>query len=357
MARGVQEGVFPGAVLAVWHRDKCLIEAFGWRALYPRLETNYPDTVYDLASLTKPLATSLATMFLLAQGKLSLEDRPYEVLGGPPWFKEVQVWHLLSHRAGLPAYRPYFARLIEYPLAQRKEILMQWILDEPPAYPVGLKEIYSDLGFYILGCFLERKTGKDLALLFDQALEYLFSDWPASDRPALLFLPRRKIARKYIAPTEYCPWRGKILRGEVHDENTWVIGGVAGQAGLFGSAEAIMTLLLRLWQFYKGEKHCFPLTHVVKTFWDWGKPGERALGFDRPSPKHSSAGDLIAPDAVGHLGFTGTSFWIDKEKEVIIVLLTNRVHPQRGNEKIRAFRPALHQLILYKILKNSCLKA
>ncbi len=342
MARAVTEGVFPGAVLALWYQGKTYLEAFGWRSIKPQLETNHEDTLYDLASLTKPLATTLITLHLIHRGLLELEERPWETLGGPPWFKEVRVFHLLTHQAGFPAHRPYFARLVTYPAEKRPLLLTQWILAEPPAYPVGYKELYSDLGFYVLGRLLEEKTGQRLDQLFAESLEELFGKAPAP----LLFNPRGQWLRQDIAPTEFCPWRGKLLRGEVHDENTWAVGGVAGQAGLFGTAQAVLKLLFLWFEAYQGQRRGFLIPDLVKTFWNWGAPGKRALGFDRPSPKGSSAGELISARAVGHLGFTGTSFWIDLEKELIVVLLSNRVHPHRGNEKIRAFRPVIHDLLL-----------
>ncbi len=340
MARAVTEGVFPGAVLALWHQGKTYLEAFGWRSLVPQKETNHEDTLYDLASLTKPLVTTLITLRLIHHGRLALDERPWETLGGPPWFKEVRVFHLLAHQAGFPAHRPYFARLVTYPREKRPFLLTQWILAEPPAYPVGYKEVYSDLGFYLLGRLLEEKTGKGLDQLFFESLKELFEK-----SPPLLFRPRGQCLRQEIAPTEICPWRGKLLRGEVHDENTWAVGGVAGQAGLFGTAQAVLRLLVLWLEAYRGQSHAFLTPDLVQTFWDWGRPGQRALGFDRPSPQGSSAGEFISPRAVGHLGFTGTSFWIDLERDLIMVLLSNRVHPHRKNEKIRAFRPVIHDLL------------
>ncbi len=343
MARGVAERVFPGAVLALWKEGRIWLEAFGWRAWIPKLEANHPETIYDLASLTKPLATTLCLMRLISEGTLSLESRPADYFEAPPWFREVRLFHLLSHSAGFPAHRPYFAKLITHSFEDRSQLLEDWILAEPPAYPVGKKQIYSDLGFFLLGQLITKVSGKRLDLYFEETLELLFKE----KRPELMFTPRRQgIHVSRLAPTEICPWRGKLLRGEVHDENTWVIGGVAGQAGLFGSAEAVLALLERFLLAYLGEKTSFLTRDLVQTFWEWqDEAGTWALGFDRPSPEGSSAGSLISRKALGHLGFTGTSFWIDLEKAMIVVLLTNRVHPTRENTKIKAFRPALHDLI------------
>ncbi len=344
MARAVNEGVFPGAVLALWHDGKTYLEAFGWRAYLPRLEANHLDTIYDLASLTKPLATTFCIMRLISEGRLDIETSLAHHFDVPHWFRKVRLWHLLSHSAGLPSHRPYFASLITYPFEKRRRIFMDWTLAEPLSYPLGKKHIYSDLGFFLLGELIHKITGVSLAAFFEETLRLSFKI-----PPELMFNPRfLGVICDRVAPTEVCPWRGKLLRGEVHDENTWVLGGVAGQAGLFGTAEGVLILLKTLLLVYLGERICTFLTkELVSLFWDWkSHVGTWALGFDRPRPNGSSAGNLISRKAVGHLGFTGTSFWIDPERALIIILLSNRIHPTRNQTKLRAFRPVLHDLLI-----------
>jgi len=350
LARGVTEGVFPGAVLAVWHEGKSLIEAFGWRTYLPRPIRTGVDVLYDLASLTKPLATALCLMRLVAEDRIRLEDPLSSLLETPPWLKEAKVFHLLSHSAGLPAHRPYFARLITYPPEQRRTLFLKWTLREPPAYPLGWKQLYSDLGFFLLGEIISQVSGQGLEEFFDETLCLLQSE------PTLCFRPlARGFVREESAATEVCDWRGKLLWGEVHDENTWVLGGVAGQAGLFGSAPAVLSLLTRLLLAYLGEEEKgFLQRDLLRAFWDWKSPaGNWALGFDRPEQKGSSAGELISRQAVGHLGFTGTSFWIDPEHHFIIVLLSNRVHPKRLPNRLAAFRPALHDLVFRETVQKT----
>ncbi len=344
MARAVNEGVFPGAVLALWHEGKIYLESFGWRAYLPKLQANCIDTIYDLASLTKPLATTLCIMRLVSEDRLNIDALLADYFEVPHWFKNVRIWHLLSHSAGFPNHRPYFANLITYPFEKRRKIFLDWTLAEPLAYPLGKKHIYSDLGFFLLGELISKITDVSLEAFFEETLRLVFKV-----QPELMFNPRfLGVMLDRVAPTEVCPWRGKLLRGEVHDENTWVLGGVAGQAGLFGTAEGVLKLLELLFLVYLGEKTCaFLHKDLVSLFWDWKSPnGTWALGFDRPSLKGSSAGELISKKALGHLGFTGTSIWIDPERRTIIVFLTNRVHPARNQNKLKAFRPVLHDLLI-----------
>jgi CubicO group peptidase (beta-lactamase class C family) len=156
-----------------------------------------------------------------------------------------------------------------------------------------------------------------------------------------------------VAATERCPWRQRLVKGEVHDENAFCLGGEAGHAGLFGTAEAVETLLgalLAAWHGRQGRGAFSP--EIVRRFLAPPADGGRALGFDVPTPGASSSGRWFSPFTVGHLGFTGTSFWMDLERQIIVVLLTNRVHPSRANERIRGFRPLLHDAVMGLLLKG-----
>ncbi|OAG27317.1 serine hydrolase domain-containing protein [Thermodesulfatator autotrophicus] len=351
MRRGIKEKVFPGAVLVVWHAEKTYLEAFGWQEILPVPRKATVETYYDLASLTKPLATSLCLMRLVAEEKIKLGQKLGEFFPVPFWFEEITIANLLNHSAGLPSHRPYFVKLITYPPENRQDLIITWILKEPLAYPIGKKHLYSDLGFILLGKIVETASGKTLEDFFEETLKIL---GPSSRR--ILFKPKVKgICQKAMAATELCPWRGKLIKGEVHDENAWVLGGVAGHAGLFGQAEEVLKLLVLLLKVYLGQETCNFLTReVISLFWDWrSEAGTWALGFDRPSPKNSSAGGLMSRKALGHLGFTGTSFWIDHENELIILLLSNRVHPHRHPNKLKIFRPVLHDLIFKKIVGSA----
>ncbi len=159
-------------------------------------------------------------------------------------------------------------------------------------------------------------------------------------------LNRPAVPREFAA-TEVCPWRGFLLEGQVHDENAWCVGGVDGQAGLFGTAGAVGVLLSALMAAFEGRDGAGPFdAGRVRELLSPGRPGARALGFDTPSAQGSSSGNRFSPRTVGHLGFTGTSFWIDLDRRVAVVLLTNRVHPSRANDRIRAFRPGIHDAVM-----------
>ena len=350
LKEGQERGVYPAAVAAVYARDREYFLAVGYRSLVPHQEPNQEDTLYDLASLTKPLATTLGVMALVAQGRLRLGAKLCyffpELPETSPW-GEVTLREVLSHSAGFPAHRPYFRDLLSLGRDPQKALLEK-IWREKPLYPPGKSFLYSDLGFLVLGFLLERINGKSL----DQITAEIYQDLEASLPSELLFLPLRRVSLERIAPTERCPWRGRVLRGEVHDENTWALGGVSGAAGLFGTAKGVLRVLKALLLAYHGEEErSFLNRDLVRTFWNYrASSSPWALGFDRPGGR-SSAGPFFPRQALGHLGFTGTSFWLAPERGLIGVLLTNRVHPFRGNQKIRTFRPRFYSE-LWEIFKG-----
>jgi len=163
-----------------------------------------------------------------------------------------------------------------------------------------------------------------------------------------LFFPgARELAAGRFAPTEVCTWRNKLIQGRVHDENAYAVGGVDGHAGLFGTASAVHDLLWRILRAYKERSYEGVLPQrQVQVLLNYGKGNERALGFDRPTQPGSSSGSHFSENSVGHLGFTGTSFWMDLEKNICVVLLTNRIHPSRDIEKIKGFRPRIHDAVM-----------
>ncbi|WP_456434560.1 serine hydrolase domain-containing protein [Thermosulfuriphilus sp.] len=343
--RGVKEKVFPGCALGIWCEGQSRFYYRGRSGLTPGARAVSEETWFDLASLTKPLATALVAMALVEEGSLDLFSPIKTFFPAPYPLSEVPVAFLLCHSSGLPAHRPYFARLITYQPEKRRRLFLYWTLAEPLGYPPGFKEIYSDLGFFLLGEILSLAGEAP----FDVLAQRIYLSLGLSE--ALTFCPRqRKIPLDHIAPTELCPWRGKLIWGEVHDENTWVLGGAAGQAGLFGRLEGVLSLTVRLYECYQGQAGPFK-KETVEIFWNWRQQGGTwALGFDRPQKEgYSSAGSLLSREAWGHLGFTGTSFWIDPKRDLIIVFLSNRIHPRRNNEKIKAFRPVLHDLIVEEI--------
>lgn len=357
----VARGVFPGAVLLV--RDGTHVfyqRAVGCRQLEPQRAPMAEDTIFDLSSLTKPLATTTAIMLLVRDGKLQLDDRATRFLHnfGVHGKTHVTLRHLLSHSSGLPAWRPYFKDILAIEKrgekinfvgsAAAKEYVFDQIGRERPAAPAGTMAVYSDLGFMLLGALVELASGTALDRFFQERVARPLGLRALSFIDLGMVRARRiRPAIERIAATERCPWRKRVLCGEVHDDNAYAMGGVAGHAGLFGSARDVDTLATRLADCWAGTDPFLPAA-VVRAFWarDRAVAGSTwALGWDTPSPEQSSAGRYFSPTTVGHLGFTGTSLWIDLERRRHIILLSNRVHPTRDNALIKEFRPHLHDLV------------
>ncbi|MCJ7833443.1 MAG: serine hydrolase [Deltaproteobacteria bacterium] len=356
MQAGVEEGVFPGAVLLVARADEILLhQAYGHAALIPQKQPLQIDTVFDLASLTKPVATTLGIMTLIEKGLLSLD----QTLGfglGRTCFSESQaitIRQLLAHSAGFPAYHPYYSDLI-HQSGDKKAILRDWVKKEPLLYPPGSQTLYSDLGFILLEWIFEETAGEGLDTWIRKNVYTPLGLTHFGFRP----LTQSGVPDpETYAATEDCPWRKKVLRGEVHDENAYVVGGVSGQAGLFGTASEIFHLLRALKKAYDQPKRPNLFNgERVRIFWerqDEPRGTTRALGFDTPSQTDSSAGRYFSPKSVGHLGFTGTSFWLDLKRDFLVILLTNRIHPTRANEKIKSFRPLIHDLVFQEMIQET----
>jgi CubicO group peptidase (beta-lactamase class C family) len=220
-------------------------------------------------------------------------------------------------------------------------VLKAWLSATDLEGPPGKQTVYGDLNFMILGWAVETLAAERLDRFVERRI----------CRPLalgdLFFIPLDEAAPAAgYAATERCPWRG-TLNGQVHDDNCWTLGGVCGHAGLFGTAAAVHRLLVRLLDAYRG-RDGDPLwsTERVRSFLDGPQDGRRPMGFDRPSVAAPSCGRHFSDRTVGHLGFTGTSFWMDLRSGIIVILLTNRVHPTRRNEAIRAFRPKLHDAVV-----------
>jgi len=347
MAQAVHEGVFPGSVLLVAKEEQVVFfEAFGHARLRPKRAMT-KDTVFDLASLTKPLATALSVMILAQQGRLGLD----QILGRTvPEFlgthkQDITIRQLLSHTSGLPDYRPYYEPLTKVPFPEREVVLQNLLLGEKLIYAPGKVCLYSDMGFMILKWVVEVVAKKP----FDRFVEdSVYGPLKLKDLFFVLLDGHRRSDDHPCAATEDCPWRGRILEGEVHDENAHALGGVAGHAGLFGTAQDVSMLLLELLKTCLAESNSGLFHHdTVRTFFQrHANVGTYALGFDTPSRPDSSSGRYFSDKSVGHLGFTGTSFWMDLEKAVTVVLLTNRIHPTRKNERITEFRPLLHDTVM-----------
>ena len=322
-----------------------------------------PATCFDLASLTKPLATVPLVMIGVARGTLRLDDRLDRFFPGVPSEKrEITIRHLLSHSSGLAPYRQFFFDLVKLAPEERREAIIPMVLNGPLDAAPGSVAAYSDLGYILLGRVLESTFGDRLdrlakTLIFSPLKldELHFCPLKTAGGPELP--PDRedgpvKSGRKYAA-AEHCPWRKRLLLGEVSDENAWSLGGVAGHAGLFGTVRSVFALVSFLRDIYRGTMEDARIPRdILRLFWTRAgmAPGSTwALGFDTPRLLESSAGRYFSQSSVGHLGFTGTSFWYDPERDVLVVLLSNRVHPSRENDAFKQFRPVVHDIVMETI--------
>ena len=357
MQSGVEEGVFPGGVLFIrFHGEAVYHRAVGRTAHAHVAEPVTIETLYDLASLTKPLATTTAVLHLIQDGKIRLADAIEQ------YFPELEntaigsvtVAHLLHHSSGLPGWRPLYEEISErekqspgfFGSARARQFALEAIGSEPLVHHIGDKSLYSDLGFILLGLLIERVAGLSLASF---CRERVYEPLGIQD---LMFCPNMKESipdnhsHYSIASTEKDPWRGRVLIGEVHDENAYALGGVAGHAGLFGTAGAVMSMVDVWLDAYFGKSTAL-MPELARRFVtsDGHQPESSwGLGWDTPSAL-SSSGRYLSAQAFGHLGFTGTSIWVDPKVELEVVLLTNRVNPTRRNAKIQQFRPLLHDTV------------
>ncbi|MCL4515670.1 MAG: serine hydrolase [Firmicutes bacterium] len=333
LARAVENGAFPGAVaLVVRHGRIVLHEAVGKASLRPATREMTRETIFDLASVTKVVATLPSVMILLERGQLRLDDAVTRFIPefGQAGKEGVLIRHLLTHTAGLAPFG------FLYRCCGTREKILARICEYPLGNPVGTVEVYSDLGLIVLGEIVERVSGRPL----DQfAQEEIFTPLGMADtryRPPVELRGR-------IAATEDDPWRGRVLVGEVHDENAYAMGGVSGHAGLFSTAQdlAIYAQLFLNGGEYGGRRILSPVTiRRVTSRQDAAVPvSTRGLGWQIKDPTFASAGDLLSPEAYGHTGFTGTMIWIDPVLDLFIILLTNRVHPSRENDAILRVRP------------------
>jgi serine-type D-Ala-D-Ala carboxypeptidase len=347
---GVKTNVFPGAVLLI---------ASGGEIIFTKetgfLSTTAPHTpvrfnsIFDLASLTKPFATTLAVMKLVDKGVISLDQHIAGILPlpVPDEKKEITIRLLLCHSSGLADWKPYYKDLVKYEPYERKGILRELILMEPLEYPCGTGTKYSDLGFMLLEWVIELASGMKM----DEMLTGSFYK-PLKLERTFLFKNNAFFGADEIAATEVCSWRKRIIRGEVHDENAYALGGYSGHAGLFGCAEELFILLNMLREHYFAERGDFFKPETVQHFFarqNVVSESTWALGWDTPSKEGSSSGRYFNERSIGHLGFTGTSVWMDLEQDIIVIFLSNRVHPTRENTRIRLFRPMIHDLVMESV--------
>ena len=309
-------------------------------------KTSEKNVLFDLASLTKPLVTLLSILVLLDEKKISYDEHLDSLLDrkiyGP--LKKITLKNLLSHNSGLPAHIEYWRKLNKIEKRERLEKIRDFILSEKIKTREPQKHQYSDLGYILLGFIVEKKSQKKLNEFWQDNIAK-----PLGIEKKLNFPINLKDDNNLFIKTGICPWSKKVLEGIVHDDNSRVLGGVCGHAGLFGTAGSVLTLCQELLNLLKGRESRLAIS--PKTFRQASVRignSEWTAGFNLPSPTGSSSGNSFSPESIGHLGYTGTSFWIDPVTELIVVLLTNRVIMGSDSTGIKKLRPEIHDYLSEK---------
>jgi CubicO group peptidase (beta-lactamase class C family) len=359
--KAIEASEIPGAVvLARMRREGELLEHCSVRGLAVVRPERLPmtrETLFDLASLTKPIATTSAILWLVHDGAVDLDAPVSKYL---PEFSErgkdgVRVRHLLTHSSGLKPWRPFHELLLarEKKSGERwlgtpaaREFILERVLRSGLVHEPGAASVYGDLDFIALGALVERVSGRRLD---DFTRERITGPLGLAET---FFVPLGEGGgmpdglRRRTAATENCPWRERILWGEVHDPNAWAMGGVAGHAGLFASADDLMRFAEILIDVWHGRSDALPreLLRAFATRQRLPEKSDWALGWDTPTAGASSSGRHFSEHSIGHLGFTGTSLWIDLEQECAIAMLTNRVHQVAKRSKFE-LRAVVHDLV------------
>jgi CubicO group peptidase (beta-lactamase class C family) len=376
LEEGRREGVAPALSAAVLRKGALVHQSFHGELAPSPHEKPRPlgkDDLFDVASLTKVMATATLAAQLAGEGALDL-DAP--VAARLPGFgaggkERVTARQLLAHSAGLAGWRPWFEAAAADPVARAafappleraafaglrvafrrgRELVGAAVLAERLEAEPGTRALYSDAGFIALGLLLEELMGEPLSRAFERRVagpmrlgSTFFLDGLDPERGW-----RRAEVRVFV-PTERCEHRREVNQGTVNDDNAWAMGGAAGHAGLFSTAREVAWLGQVWLDALSGRRSIVPAESAAEFARRAGPAGStRALGWDTPSAEGSSLGTRLGrgpKGAIGHLGFTGTSLWVDPDAQLVVALLTNRVHPSRENEKIRAFRPRFHDAV------------
>lgn len=339
MNSAVKQKIFPGGVLLVGHKGKVVYnKAFG-RYTYDEDTTSVTiNSIFDLASVSKVVGTTSAAMLLYDEGKLELEKYVADYL---PEFanngkEKIKIKHLLMHNSGLPAWAPL------YKLVKTKEEAIKYLMNIKTEFEPGSKYLYSDLGMITLQLVIEKITGEGLDEYLKKKFFIPLGMLRTTYNPPIIF-------QHYCVPTEIDDyWRMKLIKGNVHDENAEILGGVAGHAGLFSSASDLAIFCQMILNNGKyGSKQIIKESTIKEWTRLQSEDGSRGYGWGiKPKSGYCSGGSKISNGSIGHTGFTGTSIWIDKKRELFIILLTNRVHPTRENNKIGEFRPIIHDAVV-----------
>jgi len=334
----IEDSSFPGAVVLVSKYGNIIYEKGFGHFTYDESSTEVnTNTIYDLASLTKVIATTTAAMLCIDRSLFKLDDPVYKHI--PEFSKNskeaITIKNLLLHNSGLPAWKKF------YNINLDADSIIKNIYSAKPEYPTGTKTVYSDLGMIVLGKLIETVTHKKLDQFCN---DEIFIPLKMNNT---YFNPPDSLKYK-IPPTEFDNyWRNKLVQGEVHDETSSLLGGVAGHAGLFSTAEDLSKLFQMILDggSYNGKQ--FIKLETINLFTKrYSSQSTRAIGWDTKSVTKSSAGNKFSKTSYGHTGFTGTSVWIDPIRKLFVVFLTNRVYPSIENKKIINVRPKLHNAVI-----------
>lgn len=344
MESALRQRIFPGIeVLAAIGDEVLLHETWGRIEIGPEAQELARGTLWDLASLTKPVATAMALMVMLEKGLVSLEDKVVEFIPefDAPEKQGIALRHLLTHTSGLPPLIDLFSEGIP-----RAEAL-QRLFHAPLQHPTGTAMVYGDLNFLILGEVIRRISGQTLG-------EYCHQNvFHPLQMTRTAFEPLSQSWEIAIAPTQYCPYRKQLLRGIVHDENAWVMGGEGGNAGVFSTAADLHRFARTI--MHRGELEDVRVLSAtgIEAMTRNHSPRKlppRGLGWDLKGEGsgYMSCGELMPVGAIGHTGFTGTSLWMDRVSGLTVIALSNRVHISRekNQQDMIRFRPRLHNLIV-----------
>lgn len=340
----IKDSAFPGAVVLIWQDGKTIFDkAYGHYTYDLASEEVTTKSIFDLASLTKVVATTTAAIICYDRKLFSLDDKVVKFIPnfGVHGKENITLKNLLLHNSGLPAWKKFYGRDLKY------DDVIDEIYSSELEYKTGEKTVYSDLGVITLGKVIEKVTGKSLDQFCKDEIFIPLS------MHSTFFNPIDSL-KKYCMPTENDNyWRMNTLQGEVHDETSAMLNGVAGHAGLFSTTDDIAKLMSVLMNNGKYNNVQFIQQSTIELFTKrYSKESTRALGWDTKSESGSSAGKYFSNQSFGHTGFTGTSIWADPVRNLFVIFLTNRVYPTRNNSKILKVRPKLHDAVIHCLEKT-----
>jgi len=331
-------GVTPGVQIQAVQKGQRVLDV-KWGETY---------SFYDLASLTKPLFSVMAACYAYERLNLDLECEVQTYFKEFP-YTGIKVKQLLNHTSHLAAYAPFFQKFPPNPTEGSYNQLLDLAFELP--LEVSQKSIYSDIGYWVLGEVLIRVFEQPLYEIWKTVQSYFY---PQVEGLHFCVSNKPKYDGNTYAPTSRCPWRERLIQGEVHDEHAFLMGGVAPHAGLFGSIDDVMWAMLSIRAQMIGIGRKLLKKKTAHLFFDRSIPesqGDWALGFMLPTQGSSSCGQYFAPSSVGHLGFTGVSSWFDPTQDLIVTILSNRVFYGRDNKEFNQWRPLIHDKVVELLRK------